>query len=121
MSRLTERRTCYPQCDKQGNLTRVDYIYIKDKKLAEEKLCQTEDIEEDWQISISVLNKIRQTAKNKGVLYAISGGDIMCFYDICEIDLLNGTIKGILDGCWHTEELKDYGKTVALTKEELEK
>ena len=49
--RLTERKTGYPSCDKQGNLTKVDYIEIKDKKLAEEKLCKFEDIEEKYNIS----------------------------------------------------------------------
>ena len=49
--RLTERKVCYPSCDKQGNLTKVDYIEIKDKKLAEEKLCKFEDIEEKYNIS----------------------------------------------------------------------
>ena len=46
MERLTERKTSYPSRDKKGKLERVDYIEIKDKKLAEEKLCQLEDIEE---------------------------------------------------------------------------
>ena len=49
--RLTERKVAYPSCDKQGNITKVDYIEIKDKKLAEEKLCQLEDIEEKYNIS----------------------------------------------------------------------
>ena len=49
--RQTERKVCYPSCDKQGNLTKVDYIEIKDKKLAEEKLCKFEDIEEKYNIS----------------------------------------------------------------------
>ena len=49
--RTTERKVAYPSCDKQGNITKVDYIEIKDKKLAEEKLCKFEDIEEKWNIS----------------------------------------------------------------------
>ena len=49
--RTTERKVAYPNCDKQGNLTKVDYIEIKDKKLAEEKLCKFEDIEEKYNIS----------------------------------------------------------------------
>ena len=40
MERLTERKIGYPSCDKEGNLTQVDYIEIKDNKLAEEKLYQ---------------------------------------------------------------------------------
>lgn len=38
MERITERKISYPSCDKKGNLTRVDYIEIKDKALAEEKV-----------------------------------------------------------------------------------
>ena len=49
--RQTERKVGYPSCDKQGNITKVDYIEIKDKKLAEEKLCKFEDIEEKYNIS----------------------------------------------------------------------
>lgn len=44
--RLTKRKVCFPSCDKQGNLTKVDYIEIKNKKLAEEKLCKLEDLME---------------------------------------------------------------------------
>lgn len=49
--RLAERKVAYPSCDKQGNITQVDYIEIKNKKLAEEKLCKFEDIEEKYNIS----------------------------------------------------------------------
>ena len=49
--RQTERKVAYPHCDKQGNITQVNYIEIKDKKLAEEKLCKFEDIEEKYNIS----------------------------------------------------------------------
>ena len=58
MNRLTERKKSYPSCDKKGNLARVDYIEIKDKKLAEEKLYQLEDIEEELGIDlITLFNK----------------------------------------------------------------
>ena len=57
MNRLTERKISYPSCDKKGNLTQVDYIKIKDKKLAEEKLCQLEDIEEEIGIDLITLFK----------------------------------------------------------------
>ncbi|MDY2736896.1 hypothetical protein [Intestinibacter sp.] len=55
--RLTERKVAYPNCDKQGNLTKVDYIEIKDKKLAEEKLCKFEDIEDELGIDLIILFK----------------------------------------------------------------
>ena len=55
--RLTERKVCYPECDKQGNITKVVYVDIKDKKMAEEKLCQLEDIEEELGIDLAQINK----------------------------------------------------------------
>ena len=55
--RLTKRKTVYPRCDKQGNLTKVDCIEIKDKGLAEEKLCQLEDIEDELGIDLIILFK----------------------------------------------------------------
>ena len=78
------------------------------------KLGQLEDIEDELGIELTKLNEIRKAKKG----YAFSGGDIMV-YRITEIDLIKGTVKGICDGCWNTEEIKDYGKTWALTKEEL--
>ena len=63
MSRLTERKTNYPSCDKKGNITQVDYIEIKDKKLAEEKLCQLEDIEDNKQCDLLILNEVSKTWK----------------------------------------------------------
>lgn len=74
--RLTERKTGYPHCDKKGNLTQVDYIEIKDKKLAEDKLCQLEDIEEKYNISslddldnrLSALEIIKEKGVNAGLL-----------------------------------------------------
>lgn len=46
--RFTERKIGYPKCDKQGNLTKVDYIEIKNKGLAEEKLTKLEDLMEKY-------------------------------------------------------------------------
>ena len=80
--RQTERKICYPSCDKQGNLTKVDYIEIKDKKLAEEKLCQVEDIEEKYNISslddlekrlivLQILNHLLNSEKCKN-MYRLS-------------------------------------------------
>lgn len=78
--RLTERKVSYPNCDKQGNIAQVDYIEIKDKKLAEEKLCQLEDIEEKYNISslddlekrlfvLQILNHVLNSEKCKNMFH----------------------------------------------------
>ena len=112
--RLTERTTGYISCDKNGNLTRVDYIEIKDKKLAQEKLCELEDVE-------GLCEKM--TAQ---YVYEIYGS----MNEIHELDYIGcratynfkeRTIQ-IMD-CFKLVnwfKLDNYGKTWALTKEELE-
>ena len=130
--RLTERKTNYPSCDKNGNLTRVDYIKIKDKALAEEKLVQLEDIEEELGIDLITLYK----ALNKG--FYIKYNDkivrippdknitVNFWYNLINvsvppkffIDCKKGTdylSEEIDEEYW----FKDYGKDWALTKEEL--
>ena len=92
--RLTERKVGYPSCDKQGNLTKVDYIEIKDKKLAEEKLCKFEDIEEKYNISslddlekrlivVVILNHLLNSKKCKN----------LCCLSKEEFDLLKEALK----------------------------
>ena len=120
--RLTERKTNYPSCDKKGNLTRVDYIEIKNKGLAEEKLCLLEDIEDEIGIDLTILFK----AMKNGVYYFNGQGQLIHDY----VWLINNYIStGVPDKIsfsfmTFSEKLilvfKDYGKTWALTKEELE-
>lgn len=55
--RLTKRVVVFPNCDNQGNLKKINCIEIKDKGLAEEKLCQLEDIEDDLGIDLITLFK----------------------------------------------------------------
>ena len=127
MSRLTERRTCYPQCDKQGNLTKVDYIYIKDKKLAEEKLCQTEDIEDEFGIDLVKLLSARKVYY-MGWNRNNDGLEIQETYKLF-INLTDRTIEyydSEYSEFTFELELKDYGKNDiyggwAFTREELEK
>jgi len=118
--RLTEIKVCYPQCDKQGNLTKVDYIEIKDKKLAEEKLCQLEDIEDELGIDLITLFNVLKDKK----VWVVYAERISRFY-ITNIDIKKVIITGEINigkyACFEkTYNIKDYGKTWALTKEELE-
>ena len=134
MERLTERKIGYPSCDKKGHLEKVDYIKIKDKKLAEEKLCQLEDIEEELGIDLIILFK----ALNKG--FYIKYNDkivrippdknitVNFWYNLINvyippkffIDCKKGTdylSEEIDEEYW----FEDYGKTWSLDKKTLEK
>ena len=113
MERLAERKISYPSCDKNGNLERVDYIEIKDKKLAEEKLYQLENIEE---LCEKIINQTIYEKNERGEIYEENYKECQSLYNFKEkrieilycIELVN----------WF--ELDSYGKTWALTKEELE-
>lgn len=118
--RLTERKVAYPSCDKQGNLTKVDYIEIKDKKLAEEKLCKFEDIEEELGIDLATFIKIFEKGifvKNESTNNKIeywSPFDIKVIKSTYQTDICYiRSKKNKYVGCFN------YGKTWALTKEEL--
>ena len=138
MNRLTERKTNYPSCDEKGNLTRVDNIEITAKKLAEEKLCELEDIEEELGIDlITLFNKYIKwqkldtysTKENDWVLVLCKDKIDGLLYELPQIAELRK------DGKWYSQEdkcLNDYLEIVAwknidviyecgkLTKEELE-
>lgn len=141
--RLSERKVCFPQCDKQGNLTKVDYIEIKDKKLAEQKLCQLEDIEEELGIDLITLFKaLKNGIWSKGGYYGscciknephfIKPENIRLgktWYDEVENEddykyLIDENNQLCLFEMEYEDEqyvvrAKDYGRTWALTKEEL--
>lgn len=121
-TRLTERKVCYPRCDKQGNLDKVDYIAIKDKKMAEEKLCQLEDIEDELGIDLVTLFKALKNGCYAKETFDYMGKEqtqiifteFTYFYYADDIGAYFIHIRT------KNHYLKDYGKTWALTKEELE-
>ena len=121
MERLTERITTYLACDKIGNLTQITYIGIKDKKLAEEKLCLLEDIEEELGIDLITLFK----ALKNGVWYYDDSGQLLHDYVWLVNNYLTSGASNKLSFSFRTFLrkkillFKDYGKTWALTKEEL--
>ena len=115
--RTTERKVAYPHCDKHGNLIKVDYIEIKDKKLAEEKLCRLEDIEEEIGIDLITLFKALKNGVYEKDAYInkikhtnIRGLEV---HSLCAIALAS------VPECDYILEYKNYGKTWALTEEEL--
>ena len=124
MNRLTERKTNYPSCDKNGNLERVDCIEIKDKKLAEEKLCQLEDIEEELGMELKVYHKLMNMlyCGKPNMLY-VKDKDTIVQVCILEIDYCKKKIIFYKDSSYNDDYVygfAQYGKTFALTKEELE-
>ena len=124
MNRLTERKTSYPSRDKKGNFERVDYIKIKDKKLAEEKLCNLEDIEEELGMELKVYHKLMNMLYcNKTNILYVKDKDTIVQVGILEIDYCKKKIIFYKDSSYNDDYVygfAQYGKTFALTKEELE-
>ena len=123
MERLTERKTSYPECDKKGNLEKVDYIKIKDKALAEEKLCQLEDIEEELGMELKTYHKLMNMlyCGEPNVLY-VKDKDMIIQVSILEVDYCKKKIIFYKDSSYNDDYVYgfiQYGKTFALTKEEL--
>ena len=57
MNRLTRKEGVITQIDKDGNITKNDFIEVKDKDEAYRKLCQIEDIEQELGIDLITLFK----------------------------------------------------------------
>lgn len=112
--RLTERKRTYIACDKNGNPTQVHYIEIKNKGLAQEKLCELEDIEELCEKMTTQF--IYEIYEGTGEIDEKNYLECYALYNFKEkrIELIYGF--EIED--WF--KLDDYGKTWALTKDELE-
>ena len=123
MNRLTERKTSYPSCDKNGNLTQVDYIEIKNKGLAQEKLCELEDIEEELGMELKVYHQIMNMlyCGEPNILY-VKDKNAIVQASILEIDYCKKKIIFYKDSSYNDDYVYgfiQYGKTFALTKEEL--
>lgn len=128
--RLTER-----VIDEDG-IEHIFTKYVKDnQKLKDEKLCQLEDIEDELGIDLITLFK----ALKNGIWVKIfpklkNGGSIIrtgCSLSIVEIGggvdksfglrfYVNNRPRYLILDTRKDNDLKDYGKTWALTKEELE-
>lgn len=105
MKRLTEKKIVQPSCDINGELESKEYIYIKDKTLAEKKLFELEDIEEKLGIDLITLFK----ALEQKWAYCIYNKKI-CPMIVC-IEYFKDTGFAISSVFGYTYKLKDYGKT----------
>lgn len=146
--RFTERKIIYPKCDEQGNLTEVNYIEIKNKELAEEKLCDLEDAEEEYCITdtkdlrkrLDLADKYMELSEKLGIdlitfFKALKDGAFIKLNDGRIIEGFSPTTQEFpvyiyftvwgedVNSDYDLDEkgvyTKDYGKTWALTKEEL--
>ena len=123
MERLTERKIGYQSCDKKGNLTRVDYIEIKNKALAQEKLCLLEDIEEKLGMELKIYHTLMSMlyCGEPNILY-VKDKDTIVQVSILEIDYCKKKIIFYKDSSYNDDYIYgfvQYSKTFALTKEEL--
>lgn len=112
--RFTERYDDIFATTKDGKETHEKGVRIKDKVGGFEKLAKLEDIEEELGIDLVTLFK----ALKNGIYIKELGNN----YPYWSFELRNTNGIGIVIwwGYFSTLFLKDYGKTWALTKEELE-
>ena len=127
--RLTEVMTLFNNRMYQMPNNKVNY------SLAVQKLGQLEDIEEELGIEFSMLDKICQNGvycykrsikdfntlgKRLGNIIHIQNSDIHIeFFGVYQDKRMGVSIMGCIDYVYHSLPLTHYGKTWALTKEEL--
>ena len=118
MKRLTRKEGVITQIDKDGNITKNNFIEVKDKDEAYKKLYQLEDIEDEIGIDLITLFK----AYSNG--FYVRGEKEKQYIDFQ--NYLNANAfknKEMFYGherCYQYVKLYDYGKDWALTKKELE-
>lgn len=119
MNRLTRKIKGYYSVDLRTCLP-MEYEQIENSNACVDKLGKLEDIEEQLGVDLITLFK----AKNNGFYvksYCINRGEISFVLktDILYVDLMSWLIHTDYDNLFYVD-FKDYGKTWALTKEELE-
>ena len=85
------------------------------------KLGKLEDIEEELDIELTTLFELYNKMCEQKFVYVKIGNEIRCeYYDYYVIDFKNKKIIGMEYEPMSFFSFKDYGKTWALTREELE-
>ena len=122
MDRITEVIVTYPQCDKKGNLTKVEALHFKDVDEAYKKLYKLENLEEELGIELITLFK----ALKYGVYYYTSQNqlthDYVWLYDNYVSASVRDKLSYSLLTCFQKQILsfEDYGATWSIYREELE-
>ena len=127
MSRLTKKSNSvleaieYQLIDEKENLDANEGIK-KIPVLATNKLGRLEDIEEELGINLIKAVELCKQVNNKKVVYTKErwGIDTIKIIDELDIELFNHRLYKNFGGVYVSLDLYDYGKTWALTKEELE-
>ena len=118
MKRLTKKEGVITQIDKDGNITKNEFIEVIDKDEAYKKLYQIENLEDELGIDLITLFK----AYSNG--FYVRGEKEKQYIDFQ--NALNANAfknKEMFYGherCYQYVKLYDYGKDWALTKQELE-
>lgn len=86
------------------------------------KLQDLEDIEEELGIDLILSVNICKKVNNQKYVYVKEsyGVSKLIILDKLDVELFNHRLYANSDGIWTSLNLKDYGKTWALTREELE-
>ena len=122
MKRLTKKEGVITQIDKDGNITKNNFIEVKDKDEAYKKLCQLEDIEEEIGIELTTLFK----ALKYGVYYYTSQKqlthDYVWLYDNYVSASVRDKLSYSLLTCFQKQILsfEDYGTMWSIYREALE-
>ena len=127
MSRFTKKSNSilkeieYQLIDEKENLSANEGIK-KIPVVATNKLGRLEDIEEELGINLIKAVELCKQVNNKKVVYTKErwGIDTIKIIDELDIELFNHRLYKNFGGVYVSLDLYDYGKTWALTKEELE-
>ena len=122
MDRITEVRVTYPQCDKKGNLTKVEALHFKDVDEAYKKLYKLENLEEELGIDLITLFK---ALKYGGYYYTSQNQlthDYVWLYDNYISAGFRENSSYSFMTCFQKQILlfEDYGVTWAIYRPELE-
>ena len=128
MNRLTKKSNSvleaieYQLIDEKENLDANEGIK-KIPVLATNKLGRLEDIEEELGIDLIKAVELCKQVNSKKVVYTKErwGIDTIKIIDELDVELFSHRLYKNFGGVYVSLDLYDYGKTWALTKEELEK
>lgn len=116
MERLTKKEGVITQIDKDGNITKKEFIEVKDKDEAYKKLYELEDIEQEIGIELTTLFKAVMNGfwcKNQYGYHQVDEYEYV-------IDLESSRLIQLYEEDGEVFYFEDYGKDWALTKQELE-
>jgi len=129
--RYTKRLKSLFRVDKDGTEHWNEYIGVSDRDLADKKLLEYEDIDDDLGVEWPILHKaLKDTMYFK---YQTESGDFVILNAHLYLKPLLNVYSKVIEikeyrdnagGCWFVDcavvKIKDFGKTWALTKEALE-